>query len=83
LGQATFVNALKASKTKQPCQAPKNEQNRTESTVAHENLQGLRRQKRSDSDEMQKMPQQKPQMEEERTSKVISYFTAFLSTFPC
>ena len=25
----------------------------------------------------------KPQREEERTSKVFSYFTAFLSTFPC
>jgi len=45
------------------------------------NLQGLWKQKRSDSNKMQKMPQQKPALEEERTSKVDALLFIFSYLF--
>ena len=45
-----------------------------ESQAAHENMPRLWKQKRSDSDEMPQMPQQKPAVEEERTRKVRNVF---------
>jgi hypothetical protein len=52
-----------------------------ESSVVHENLQGLRKQKRCYGDEMPQVPQQEPAMEEERTSKVEAWLLVFSYLF--
>jgi hypothetical protein len=52
-----------------------------ESSVVHENLQGLWKQKRSYGDEMPQVSQQEPALEEERTSKVDALLFIFSYLF--
>jgi len=47
---------------------PSKESYRPEKKAIHENMPRMRSQKRANSHKMQKMPQQEPKMEEERTS---------------
>ena len=49
---------------------PSEESHSARTQAAHENLQGLRSQKRRDRTEMQKVQKKEPQMEEKRTRKV-------------
>ena len=56
---------------------PAEEVYRAESAAVHEDLQGLRRPKRGDGDEVPQVPQQEPAVEEERTHKVNALTLSF------
>jgi hypothetical protein len=53
-----------------------------ESSLVQENLQGLRNQKRRNGHKMPQMPQQKPAVEEARTSQVVLLSLCFPGTQP-